>query len=46
MSDVASSYFNLLDFDMELAIARRTVQLREDSLTILRTANAGDSERS
>jgi multidrug efflux pump subunit AcrA (membrane-fusion protein) len=46
VSDVAGAYFSLLELDMELAIARRTLQLREDSLTIIRNPNAGDSERS
>ena len=33
VSDVASAYFNLLELDMELAIARRTSAVREDSLS-------------
>ena len=41
VSDVASAYFNLLELDMELAIARRTLQLREDSLTIIRDRERG-----
>ena len=41
VSDVASAYFNLLELDMELAIARRTLQLREDSLTIIRNRERG-----
>jgi multidrug efflux system outer membrane protein len=41
VSDVASTYFNLLELDMELAIAKRTLQLREDSLTIIRNRDRG-----
>ncbi len=41
VSDVASAYFNLLELDMELAIARRTLQLREESLTIIRNRERG-----
>jgi outer membrane protein, multidrug efflux system len=41
VSDVASAYFNLLELDMELAIARRTLQLREDSLTIIQNRERG-----
>jgi outer membrane protein, multidrug efflux system len=41
VSDVASAYFNLLELDMELATARRTLQLREDSLTIIRNRERG-----
>ena len=33
--------FNLLELDMELAIARRTLQLREDSLTIIQNRERG-----
>ena len=46
VSDVASAYFNLLELDMELAIAERTLQLREDSLTIIRNRERGGLERS
>ena len=41
VSDVATAYFNLLELDMELAIARRTLQLREESLTIIRNRERG-----
>src|SRR4030095_12922418 len=36
VSDVASSYFNLLELDMELAIAERTLTTREESLELIR----------
>lgn len=35
VSDVASAYFNLLELDMELAIAKRTLATREDSLKLI-----------
>jgi multidrug efflux system outer membrane protein len=41
VSDVAGAYFSLLELDLELAIARRTLQLREDSLTIIRNRERG-----
>ena len=41
VSDVAGAYFDLLELDMELAIARRTLRLREDSLTIIRDRERG-----
>ncbi len=41
VSDVATAYFNVLELDMELAIARRTLQLREESLTIIRNRERG-----
>src|SRR6266850_1837589 len=34
VSDVAAAYFNLLELDMELEIARRTLATREDSLRL------------
>src|SRR6185295_3948890 len=34
VSDVATSYFNLLELDMELEIARRTLTARQESLQI------------
>ncbi len=37
VSDVASAYFNLLELDMELQIARRTLTSREDSLQLIST---------
>jgi multidrug efflux system outer membrane protein len=36
VSDVAGSYFNLLQLDMELAIARRTLATRQESLDLIR----------
>ena len=36
VSDVASAYFSLLELDSELAIARRTLATREESLQIIR----------
>lgn len=36
VSDVASAYFNLLELDMELEIARRTLTTREESLKLIR----------
>ena len=41
VSDVASAYFNLLELDMELAIARRTLTVREDSLALIRNRERG-----
>src|SRR5215831_3112014 len=36
ISDVATAYFNLLELDMELAIARDTLGTRDESLRLLR----------
>jgi multidrug efflux system outer membrane protein len=36
VSDAAGAYFNLLALDTELAIARRTLAIREDSLQLIR----------
>ncbi|RPI10800.1 MAG: efflux transporter outer membrane subunit [Acidobacteriales bacterium] len=36
VSDVATSYFDLLELDTELEIARRTLATREDSLKVIR----------
>src|SRR3989442_766797 len=36
VSDVAGAYFNLLELDMELEIARRTLTTREGSLQLIR----------
>jgi multidrug efflux system outer membrane protein len=36
ISDVATAYFNLLELDMELAIARDTLGTREQSLRLIR----------
>ena len=41
VSDVASSYFNLLELDMELEIARRTLSVRQDSLSLIRSREKG-----
>ena len=41
VSDVASAYFNRLELDLELAIAMRTLQLREESLTIIQNRERG-----
>src|SRR5262245_10064929 len=37
VSDIAGAYFNLLELDSELAIAKRTVATREDSLKLIRS---------
>jgi multidrug efflux system outer membrane protein len=37
VSDVATSYFNLLELDLELEIARRTLATRQDSLRVIQT---------
>jgi len=36
VSEVATAYFNLLELDMELTIARRTLATREESLRLIR----------
>jgi len=41
IGDVASAYFNLLELDMELEIARRTLALREESLQLIRVREQG-----
>ena len=41
VSDVASAYFNLLSLDMELDIAKRTLSVRQDSLTLIRSRERG-----
>jgi multidrug efflux system outer membrane protein len=41
VADVASAYFNLLELDMELAIARRTLSVREDSLKLIQSRERG-----
>jgi NodT family efflux transporter outer membrane factor (OMF) lipoprotein len=41
ISDVASAYFNLLELDMELAIAKNTLATREESLRIIRVQLQG-----
>src|SRR5262249_22149275 len=37
VSDVASAYFNLIELDMELEIAKRTLATREESLKLIRS---------
>ena len=41
VSDVATAYFNLLELDMELSIARRTLAGRQDSLALIRNREKG-----
>ena len=41
VSDVASAYFNLIELDMELEIAKRTLTSREGSLELIRTRRQG-----
>ncbi len=41
VSDVAGSYFNLLSLDTELAIAIRTLQVRQESLDLIRSRERG-----
>jgi multidrug efflux system outer membrane protein len=41
VSDVASAYFNLLELDSELTIARRTLASRESSLELIRNRERG-----
>jgi outer membrane protein, multidrug efflux system len=41
IADVAGAYFNLLELDMELEIARRTLAGREDSLQLIKTRADG-----
>jgi multidrug efflux system outer membrane protein len=41
VSDVASAYFNLLDLDTELTIARRTLASRESSLELITNRERG-----
>ena len=41
IGDVAGAYFNLLELDMELEIARRTLAVREDSLQLIRVREQG-----
>src|ERR1043166_1135533 len=37
VSDVSTAYFNLLELDLELEIAKRTLATRQDSLRIIQT---------
>jgi multidrug efflux system outer membrane protein len=41
VSDVATAYFNLLELDLELAIAKRTLGVRADSLELIRNRERG-----
>ena len=41
VSDVATGYFSLLELDMELDIAKRTLTTREDSLRLIKTRQQG-----
>ena len=41
LSDVATGYFNLLELDLELEIAKRTLSAREESLQIIRIRQQG-----
>jgi multidrug efflux system outer membrane protein len=41
VSDVASNYFNLLELDMELEIAKRTLTARQESLRLLTARQQG-----
>jgi multidrug efflux system outer membrane protein len=41
VSDVATAYFNLLELDMELDIANRTLAVRENSLRLIQARQQG-----
>ncbi len=41
VSDVATNYFNLLELDLELEIAKRTLSAREESLRIIKARQQG-----
>jgi multidrug efflux system outer membrane protein len=41
VSDVATNYFNLLELDLELDIAKRTLSAREESLRIIKARQQG-----
>jgi multidrug efflux system outer membrane protein len=41
VSDVATNYFNLLELDLELTIAKRTLSAREESLRIIKARQQG-----
>ena len=41
ISDVATAYFNLLELDMELAIAKNTLATRQESLRLIRLQTQG-----
>jgi len=41
VSDVATNYFNLLELDMELEIAKRTLSARQESLRLIKARQQG-----
>ena len=41
IAEVAAAYFNLLELDLELEIARRTLAVREDSLRLIKVRENG-----
>ena len=41
ISDVATAYFNLLELDMEIAIAKNTLDTREESLRLIKVQQQG-----
>ena len=41
ISDVATAYFNLLELDMELAIAKNTLVTRQESLRLIKVQQQG-----
>jgi multidrug efflux system outer membrane protein len=41
VSDVASSYFNLIELDLELEIAKRTLSTRQESLRLIKVRQQG-----
>jgi outer membrane protein, multidrug efflux system len=41
VAEVASAYFNLLELDLELTIAKRTLAVREDSLKLIQSRERG-----
>jgi len=41
VSDVSAAYFNLLELDMELEIARETLATRQESLNLIRSRQQG-----
>ena len=43
VSDVATNYFNLLELDLELEIAKDTLSAREESLRIIKARQQGAS---
>jgi multidrug efflux system outer membrane protein len=41
VSDVATAYFNVLELDMEIAIAKNTLETREESLRLIKVQQQG-----